>query len=63
MIQHNVEPKYLEAHIVSKIVRMDRRNRITQGRVASDDCLDKNIIDLALKLIHIVALLSDFLKD
>jgi hypothetical protein len=42
---------------------MDRRNRITQGRVTSYDGLDKNIIDLALELIHIVTLLSDFLKD
>ena len=62
VVEHDVKPQYLEAHVVGEVVGVDWGDWIAQGGVTSDYRFDEDVVDLALELIDIVALLCDLLE-
>ena len=63
MIQHNIKTKYLETHVVCKVLRMDIWNRCTQSRIACDYSFDYNIVNSLFKGFYILSLILNVFKD
>jgi hypothetical protein len=55
MIKNDIKTKYLKAHIVSEIIRMTALLEPAKIGIASNDGLDKHVIDSLLDLLTVVS--------
>ena len=63
VIKEYIEPQYLKAHIICKIIRLAGFIVMTQVRLNRADCFDNYFVDIVPKFINIVSFLAKLIKD
>ena len=63
MVEHDVEAKHFEAHVVCEVLGVDGGDGGAESGVAGDDGLDNNVVDVLLEQLDVLALAGDMLED
>lgn len=63
VVDHDIEAKNFEAHVVAEALGVYIGDGGTKGGITSNDGLDEQIVDLLLQLLDIVAVLSELGVD
>lgn len=59
MVEDHIQPQYLKAHVVSKVLGLTRPIMVRKDRLPRDDGLDDHVLNFGPELLRVVPHLLD----